>query len=123
MSSREATGYLLLFLTRTHCAVLFPCYVQAGKGFLYKTDTPTFLFRSEGLMLWLREGRFAFWAKLAYAARYNSVYLYSYFPYSLSSKAPCPCFLYQIKTITSVSYFRVDTSHFMCNISFNFNHS
>lgn len=37
MSSGQATGYVLLFLTRTHCAVLLLCYVQAGKGFLYRT--------------------------------------------------------------------------------------
>lgn len=71
-------------------------------------------------MLWLRESKMLLGAKLAYAARYNFMYLYSYFPYPLSSKAPCPCFLSQTKTITSVSYFSVDTNHFMCNISFNF---
>lgn len=69
----------------------------------------------------MKRGKNAFGAKLAYAARYNFMYLYSYFPYPLSSKAPCPCFLYQIKAITSGSYFRFNTSHFMCNISFNFN--
>lgn len=40
----------------------------------------------------LREGKIAFRAKLAYAARYNFMYLQSYFPYPSSSKAPALAF-------------------------------
>lgn len=78
-----------LALIRARSAMSLPCRVRAGKGFLRQMHL---CFCSE-VRAWCYdwEGRIAFWAKLDYAARYNFIYLYSYFPYPLFSKALCPC--------------------------------